>query len=167
MVSSAATVVFVCWEIHKGKYMPVSCNKLAGKKMDECLWTPVPFQPIALRTRRSEGSHLHSLMLARGTTNPSLVCASQKTHFFQSPEMHFKIEVEMFALLCLPRYFHHLFHAFTLWCLRKWKQGFFGNFHNLWYPKAGRRRNGNENCSNFMQLNIMCWGPLIIWSVSH
>lgn len=32
MVYSAVTTAFVCWEIHKGKYMPVSRNKLAGKK---------------------------------------------------------------------------------------------------------------------------------------
>lgn len=148
MVSSAVTIVFVCWEIHKGKHMPDSCNKLAGKKMDECLLPPVPFRARALRTG-SEQSHLHSPMLARAMTHPTLVCISQKTHFFQSLEMHFKREVQMFTLFFLPRYFHHLFHAFSLWCLREWKWELFGNFHNLWSPKAGRR-NGNEDCCNLM-----------------
>lgn len=159
MVSSTVTIVFVCWEIHKGKYMPVSCNKLAGKKMDECLWTPVPFQAIALRTLEKWVITPALPHVSQGNDTPKSGLHKPEDTFFQSLEMHFKIAVQMFTLLCLPHYFHQVFHAFSLWCLRKWKQDFFGNFCNLWYLKAGRRRNGDEDCSNLMQLNIMCWSP--------
>lgn len=41
--------------------------------------------------------------------------------YFQSSEMHFETEVQIFTLLCLPHYFPHLFRAFSLWCFRKGK----------------------------------------------
>lgn len=81
MASSSLPIVSVCWEIHKGTYMPESCSKLAGKKMDGRLWA-VPFQATAPRTKRNSQSHLHSLMLARERTHPGLVCMSQKAHIF-------------------------------------------------------------------------------------
>lgn len=34
--------------------------------------------------------------------------------FLQGLEMHFKMKVQVFALLFLSHYFHHLFHAFSL-----------------------------------------------------
>lgn len=117
------SLAFFYWKIHKGKYMPVSCNKLLGKK-----WMSV-YELVCLSQPWGQGevkhSHLHSLMLARATTHPGLVCTGQKTQFYRVLKCNLGSKCKC-SLLCMSYYFHQLFHAFSPWCVTKWMQDFFG-----------------------------------------
>lgn len=104
------SLAFVYWKIHKGKYMPVSCNKLLGKKMNECLWTCVSFP--AMRTRRSEALTPALPHVGQGNNSPRLGLHRPEDTVLQGLEMQFRLKVQMFTAL------HVLLFSSTLPCFQ-------------------------------------------------